>query len=290
MSDMTHVRWQRDDREPVWQQIERITTWRGDEARSIAYRVEWEGKLLEAAIRAEVIETLVKNGIEPDAIVEIALHERWGVIFCAGVIMGRLKSFREHQYITDYLAQHVPTPPAPVILSGIGKTITDPVDLPDELNRVVATHTGKSNFMVTAQPAGGGYHDLLINRIGAYHGNTMLQGKTSFVFDIRADGAWTITIEAVRIAPRQLPVLSGTGDMVSDQFFPPVIGTVPYRFTHTGKSNFVAILHSTSKSTLLHNTLGPVRQYTDVTFPATLCWWEIKTEGTWRIDPGGSRD
>ncbi len=285
MAQNLGIHWQRDDRTPVWQQIEQLTPWRGDEAKSIAYRIEWDGMALEDAVRAEVTEAMGRFGIEPGAIKDIVLVERWGVLFCAGIVIGRLKSMAEHRYITDYLAQHTPAPPEPVTLSGVGETMTEPLDLPDEVCRVVATHTGSGTFVLTAQSNRRSYHHLLVNRFGDYYGSTLLQGLVPYALDIQADGSWSITIEALPITHRPMPVLSGSGDMVSDRFMPLTIGSMLYRFTYTGRSDFVVKFHNTQQSMLVQNTIGPVHQQVPIVFPPTLCWWEVKTEGTWRIEP-----
>ncbi len=286
LSDKLHTRLLRDERLPLWHQVEAITAWRDDEAKSIAYRMEWEGKTLEEAIRAEVIEGIAQFGIHASDIAEIVLQERWGVLCCSDIILSHPRSQTERQHITDYLDRHAPIPPEPITLSGTGKAVTESFALPDEVSRIIATHSGRSNFMVFAQPVNGGYNELLVNRIGVYHGSTLLRSKKEFYFEITADGTWTITIEAVPITHKPLTTISGTGDMVSERFRPATVASVPYRFVHTGRSNFSVTLHSLHKTTLLQNVIGPLHQYTQVTFPHGLCWWEVKTEGSWRIDPG----
>lgn len=286
LSDKLHTRLLRDERQPLWHQVETITAWRDDEAKSIAYRMEWEGKTLEEAIRAEVIEGIAQCGIHASDISAVVLQERWGVLCCSEIILSRPRNRTEWHCITDYLDRHTPIPPEPITLSGTGKAVTESFALPDEVSRTIATHSGRSNFMVYAQPVNGGYNELLVNRIGVYHGSTLLRSKKEFYFEVTADGAWTITIEAVPITHKPLATIVGTGDMVSERFLPAMVGSVIYRFVHTGRSNFSVTLHSLHKTTLLQNVIGPLHQYTQVTFPPGLCWWEVKTEGTWRIEPG----
>lgn len=61
-------------------------------------------------------------------------------------------------------------------------------------NRVTFTHNGTSNFIVWAHGfySYGMTRDLLINEIGAYNGQVPLPAGT-FIFEILADGDWTIT-------------------------------------------------------------------------------------------------
>jgi hypothetical protein len=54
------------------------------------------------------------------------------------------------------------------------------------------THKGQSNFAVWAYGSSG--RDLLVNEIGRYEGESLLADGT-LLFEIEADGAWTMTIE-----------------------------------------------------------------------------------------------
>lgn len=284
--NMHDTRWRRDERQPVWQQVEQITSWRGDEAKSIAYRMEWDGLSLEQAIQTEVREAVSQFGILPDEIDHVALYEHWGVMFCAGIVLHRPQSVNEQHRITTYIARHVPIPPPSVTLAGVGRATTETIQLPDEVCRVLAAHTGRGNFMLTAQPVPAGYDELLVNRVGAYRGATLLQGKTPVHFRVNADGAWTITIEALPINPPMPPTMSGMGDTVSDRFLLPQAGSQSCYFTHKGRSNFMVTLHSQEQAILLQNVIGPTQQHMPVNFPAGLCWWEIKAESSWRIEQG----
>jgi len=133
----------------------------------------------------------------------------------------------------------VPSPtatpkPSAVVLEGVGQAATDPVSPPASICRAIFTHDGSSNFIVKVFQ--GGSEELLINEIGPYQGQRPIVGEEPVVFDIDADGAWTMRVEP--IGAQDAPAFSGIGDAVSGLFSPPS-GPSPWSITHTGESNFV---------------------------------------------------
>jgi len=79
-------------------------------------------------------------------------------------------------------------------MQGHGDKISGLLTVPKN-SVVTATHDGKSNFQVRANYLDG-KKDYLINEIGAYNGQVMLQGKSKsqMYIEVEADGNWTITI------------------------------------------------------------------------------------------------
>jgi hypothetical protein len=159
--------------------------------------------------------------------------------------------------------------------------------MPSGMNRVVASHNGERNFQVRAIPTAGGREILLFNAIGAYQGTVPLLESGEYLFEINADGDWTLQIEAVPANPQPQMSLSGTGDFVSDLFTPDRTGAVPYRFTHDGQSNFQVTLHcEMQRADLLQNEIGPVDNEAIVSFPDSgLCLWDITADGNWTVQP-----
>ncbi|MGQ9554178.1 MAG: hypothetical protein ACUVWR_08715 [Anaerolineae bacterium] len=170
-------------------------------------------------------------------------------------------------------------PPQPVLLSGVGQTATDPINLPAPVSVAHFTHSGSSNFVVFVYV--GGEKDLLINEIGAYEGARPLFVNQPVFFDIDADGAWTIRIEP--IGRTDSPAFSGKGDDVSGLFDPP--GTAPWEVMHDGTSNFIVFLHCAGGSDLIQNKIGPVSGSTVVEFPTGPCFWEVEADGNWSLQP-----
>src|SRR5206468_5887133 len=114
-----------------------------------------------------------------------------------------------------------PTAPSalaqPINFAGMGQTATDAVTPNCAICRVSITHSGSRNFIV--KTFRGSNQDLIVNTIGSYQGSRPLFGRDPVIFDIDADGTWTIHIEEVSRGG-QAP-FSGQGDAVSDLFEPP---------------------------------------------------------------------
>jgi len=174
------------------------------------------------------------------------------------------------------------TPPEsvrPVTLRGTGRTATDPIALPASVSVAEFTHDGESNFSVWVYR--GTDEHLLINTIGPYKGRLPLFGEEQVVFDIDADGRWTVKIEP--IGSQASPSFSGRGDDVSDLFDPPQMLT--YEISHDGESNFAVWLHCAGGSDLIENEIGPVSGSAIVKFEEAPCLWEVTADGDWGLIP-----
>jgi hypothetical protein len=87
---------------------------------------------------------------------------------------------------------------APYEVSGAGSDVVLFVYLEPGLRRVTATHDGSSNFAVWVYNSDASARDLLYNEIGPVNGSTGLEvgdGGVYAVFDITADGNWTLKVE-----------------------------------------------------------------------------------------------
>lgn len=173
-----------------------------------------------------------------------------------------------------------PTPaPTSVVLSGRGQTATSAVAMPAAISVATFTHSGTRNFIVKSFVDG--KEELLVNKIGAYEGSTSIVGGKPVVFDIQADGAWTISI--VPISLTTTVAFEGKGDAVSGVFSPPPAG--PWEFVHTGARNFIVHAYCASGDNLVQNTIGAVNGSRVVTFGRGPCYWEVRADGQWSIKP-----
>lgn len=87
---------------------------------------------------------------------------------------------------------------APQTYNGTGAQAVYFLQLDGGVHRVSATHNGESNFAVWAYNSDASSRQLLFNEIGAFDGSAALNvdgGGVIAVFDIQADGDWTITVE-----------------------------------------------------------------------------------------------
>jgi hypothetical protein len=172
-----------------------------------------------------------------------------------------------------------PTVPQPIVLQGSGQAATDAVALPAPISIARFTHTGSANFIVTVYQ--GDESDLLINEIGPYQGARPLSGREPVIFDIDADGSWTVRIEPMGRADSA--AFSGRGDAVSGLFDPPGMG--PWQIKHNGQANFIVYSHCAGGSDLMQNEIGGVDGSRVVQFSRGPCFWEVQADGDWSLAP-----
>ena len=173
----------------------------------------------------------------------------------------------------------VPTRPS-VNREGRGRTATDLLTPPSAISVMKLKHEGSSNFVVKAIRSGS-RDDLMVNEIGRYEGSRPLIGDAQVMFDIQADGRWTLDLVPLPVGG--YAAFSGYGDDVSAAFDPPSRG--PWTISHDGKSNFVVKLHCAGGSTLVENSIGSVNGSTVVTFGRGPCFWEVEADGLWKLAP-----
>lgn len=179
---------------------------------------------------------------------------------------------------TDIPATDVPA--EPIHLEGNGQTATDAIEIPFPVAVAAFTHNGSRNFAVKAIPDEGS-EDLLVNEIGAYTGQVLLPTAAKIMFDIDADGAWTLDINPVGKADG--PAFSGKGDAVSGIFDPPDSG--PWEFSHDGASNFAVKAVCADRSRLVQNEIGKVSGSGVVQFGSGPCLWSVQADGNWSLAP-----
>jgi hypothetical protein len=173
-----------------------------------------------------------------------------------------------------------PTPkPEPIVLRGRGQHATQAVSPPGQISVATFTHTGRRNFIVYSHV--GQRRELLVNKIGNYQGQRPILGADPVVFDIDADGDWTIILDVVPLVPTA--DIQGHGDFVSGIFNPP--GNGAWEIQHAGTRNFIVKLHCASGTNLVQNVIGPVSGSRVLQFGRGPCFWEIEADGSWLLRP-----
>lgn len=114
------------------------------------------------------------------------------------------------------------------------------------------SHTGSHNFAVTLYKDDE-YEDLLVNTIGNYTGDVLVDGSGTYELEISADGDWNITSDGLSID--DTTSFSGTGDSVT--------GITSHsggnwHITYSGKRNFSVVEYGESLGymDLLVNEIG----------------------------------
>jgi hypothetical protein len=176
----------------------------------------------------------------------------------------------------------LPSPtPEPVSFQGTGQDVTDRFTLGPGFYRAAIETSSTGYFGVKVYDATGN-EDLLVNAIAPYQGVRPLFGPGDFFFEVDADGAWTITVEAAPPEPDAVTSLSGRGDHVSGLFTPPS-GPATYTFTHDGDAYFGIFAQCAGGREMAQNEIGIVNNTTVVRFDEGPCVWEVVANGNWTI-------
>lgn len=142
------------------------------------------------------------------------------------------------------------------------------------------THSGRSNFAVVGYASSGERTGLLVNTIGRYQGTRPLNfaGTKTAQFEVKADGAWTASIQPLSGIPPAAKAAQGAGDnLISVASLKPQTAQA----THDGKSNFAVIAYSASgeRLGLMINEIG---QYQGrVRVPSGAGFLEVVADGNW---------
>ncbi len=165
-------------------------------------------------------------------------------------------------------------------VTGQGDDVVSDITLDaDKIYRVHFTHSGSRNFIVKSYDSKND-KDLLINDIGNYDGRVLINGKSPFAFEIKADGEWTYTIESVELTAEKS--FSGRGDDVTGLAS---ITSGAWVFTHDGDRNFIVKVYTANGRDLLINEIGNYNGKVMVLIPeGSPAMFEIIADGNWTIE------
>lgn len=170
--------------------------------------------------------------------------------------------------------------------SGSGDDVI-PITKPGGADRpaiVSATHDGSSNFIVWGLDRNLSQTDLLVNTIGDYRGNVLLDESFGTItpsrhLSIQADGRWTVSVRSVSSARALGSSTSGSGDDVLSW-----TGSArTARFTHDGSGNFIvwALQRDGTMIDLLVNEIGSYDG--TVAIPSGTRLLTVEADGGWTI-------
>ena len=171
------------------------------------------------------------------------------------------------------------------VFSGTGDSVVTVATVNQPI-LVSMTHDGTSNFAVISKTATDGYISLLANTVGIYSG-TMFQvlskKKKLSLFEVSADGNWTITIKPLSAATKwNGNSISGSGDTVVKIPAKTKAGN-KLGMQFVGTSNFAIISYSKSGKylSLKANEIG---DYSGTkTFGSGATYLGVEAEGTWTL-------
>ena len=157
-----------------------------------------------------------------------------------------------------------------IAVEGQGSGESDPVmpdytGLPIGIDLVSLTHDGHSSFIVNAVQ--GAQSETLLSAIGPYKGDRPLVVEDAVVFQVTADGNWTITLSP--ISQGGTPAFKGSGDGVSPYFTPPA--KAAFEVTHDGQTQFIVTAQCVGGSLHVEDKPGAVDDTAVITFPRGPC-------------------
>ncbi len=167
----------------------------------------------------------------------------------------------------------------PVAIQGKGDTVTELVTVPVQYSAVSFAHDGKSNFIVRQYDGDFDRQGSLVNEIGKYTGSTLLDCDGEVIFEVEADGAWSIEIKPLEAAAQG--DFSGTGSQVSGVF--PATSKGVWEFAHAGKSNFIVRVYTSSGRDGVVNEIGKYSGSAVVDFGNDFAFWVVHADGAWSI-------
>jgi hypothetical protein len=169
----------------------------------------------------------------------------------------------------------------PIIITGSGDSVTNAVEVSLPYAIVTFTHNGRSNFIIHQYDDSFNRVGSLVNEIGVYAGNKLLEVDGNVVFNVRGDGDWEIKISP--LVATEISSFSGNGDDVSGVFLAPANGV--WEFTHDGSSNFIIHLYTSNGRRSIVNEIGAYNGTKIVDFGNNMAWWVVRADGKWTIAP-----
>jgi hypothetical protein len=172
-----------------------------------------------------------------------------------------------------------PPPPPPTVYTGQGDDVIT-LDRPSGIKIVKFECSACTGNTVLKSD---GFESLLVNEIGAYSGLRWMDirdNSRTTTLTVSAQGAWTVTVGGLDMAPVVDGVASGNGDSVVF-----LAGrSTKAKITNVGDSNFAVHVASikTSRLDLAVNTIGGYEGTVPLAGPAIV---QISSSGDWSVTP-----
>jgi hypothetical protein len=143
------------------------------------------------------------------------------------------------------------------------------------------THNGSRNFIVVAFDAGGDRLDGLVNEIGSYSGTrpiNLFEGKKVTDLEIRADGAWSITVRPIETVRS----FDGIADGIGDDVLVFVGAGNRITGTHDGSSNFIVTGYGSGGRDGIFNEIGAYSGSARLESGTVLI--VVRADGNWTLE------
>jgi hypothetical protein len=180
-----------------------------------------------------------------------------------------------------------PAAPKAQTISGRGKTATKAFTADGGMTVMRFQHRGQSNFIVDLLTSRGEEVGNLVNEIGTTNGSTgQALDSGRYLFNIEADGPWSIRIEQPRPASgRGLPATaSGRGHSIAGPYQGTGTG-VRFELRHRGQANFIVDVLDVDGQELgnLSNEIGSFQGSQIGEVPEGVFWLRVQADGNWSV-------
>jgi hypothetical protein len=180
-----------------------------------------------------------------------------------------------------------PAAPKAQTISGRGKTATKAFTVDGGVTVMRFQHRGQSNFIVDLLTSRGEEVGNLVNEIGTINGSTgQALDSGRYLFNVEADGPWSIRIEQPRPASgRGLPTTaSGRGHSIAGPYQGTGAG-VRFELRHRGQANFIVDVLDVDGQELgnLSNEIGSFQGSQVGEVPEGVFWLRVQADGNWSV-------
>jgi hypothetical protein len=180
-----------------------------------------------------------------------------------------------------------PAAPKAQTISGRGKTATKAFTVDGGMTAMRFQHRGQSNFIVDLLTSRGEEVGNLVNEIGTINGSTGQYLDTGrYLFNIEADGPWSIRIEQPRPASGRglATTASGRGHSIAGPYQGTGAG-VRFELRHRGQANFIVDVLDVDGQELsnLSNEIGSFQGSQIGEVPEGVFWLRVQADGSWTV-------
>lgn len=167
-------------------------------------------------------------------------------------------------------------------LNGSGDGVSNKFQLEEGFVIIHSTHSGSRNFISELFDSAGNRVELVTNTIGSYNGKQIytIQNPGEYMFNVQADGAWTIGMSQYVPEDLEKDSFEGKGDDV--RFVEIEQGARTFELTHNGKRNFIVQVNN---QVLLVNDIGAYEgSQLQKVEDTSVYYFNIQADGNWTIN------
>ena len=172
-------------------------------------------------------------------------------------------------------------PPDPATYFGSGDDVIEMEPYEDLYVFRIEGNAGGNHFSVTTYDKNGEYLDLLVNTTEPYSGVCIDPSQTTAMFEIKATGDWSITVDSIATVP-QVPTGSGIAGKGDAVFITDGFAKIA-EISGNSSGNHFAVIAYGNRGELLVNTTDSYSGKVMVDTKNDAGVYEVKCESEWEI-------